>query len=169
MPITTPTVAPTTAEFLLDFPEFTGNLTDPNAVQFSPSALTYWLTVATYLLNQARWGKMYYTACELFMAHNLALEAWAAQGSPGQVIPGIAKGSIAGKSAGDVSLTYNNAATLELDAGQWNYTTYGQRFIHLVRLFGAGPIQITGGGCYSPYNTGAWAGPWCFNVPNPEL
>jgi hypothetical protein len=179
VPITTPTIAPAALEFLADFPEFDTTLvTDPAALQFSPSAITYWLTVAGYMLNQSRWGNLYYTGIELFAAHNLSLEAWSSQGGP-QTVPGIAKGPIASTGAGDVSVAYNTAAVLELDAGHWAYTTYGQRMIHLIRLMGVGPLYVGGGfgfggyGCGGGYGYGggffqAWQGPWTFNVPNPN-
>ena len=162
------TVAPTTAQFLLDFPEF-NSLTnpDPNAVQYPQSALNYWLTLATQLLVQVRWGNLYYTAVELFMAHNLALEAWAAQGGA-QTIPGIAKGPISASAAGNVSVAYNNAASLELDAGHWAYTTYGGRLLRLIRIVGMGPIQVMAPGCAPPFNGPGWAGPPVFNFPNPQ-
>jgi hypothetical protein len=169
MPISTPTIAPTTAEFITDFPEFdTTTQQDPNGIEFGPSALNYWLQVAIITLNQSIWGNLYYTACELFMAHNLALEAWASQGGA-QTVPGIAKGPIAASGAGDVNVAYDNAASLELDAGHWNYTMYGQRLIRMIRLVGVGPLYVGGGCCGPPYSGPAWPGPWCFNIPNPEL
>ena len=161
------TQAPTVAQFLLDFPRFdTSAVTDPAAVQFGPDALNYWLVAATQMINQARFGNLYYMACELFMAHNLALEAYSEQGG-NQTIPGLAKGMIASSTAGNVSVVYNNAAVMELDAGHWNFTTFGLRFIKLARLLCAGPLQVTGGGCQGPYNGPAWNGVWVFNVPNP--
>lgn len=165
MPISTPTIAPTVAEFLADYTAFdTSANQDSDAVQFGEEAINYWLQNAVLMLNQARLGNMYYTACELFMAHNLSLEAWAQQGGD-QTIPGLAKGAIAATASGDVSVSYNNQTTMELDAGHWNYTVYGQRFIKLVRLSVAGPLQVTGG-CSG--SGGAWAGPWVFNIPNPS-
>jgi hypothetical protein len=123
--------------------------------------------MAVVMLNQSRWGNMYYTACELFVAHNVALEAWSEQGGD-QTVPGIAKGSIAASSGANVTVTYNTAATLELDAGHWNFTTYGIRLKRLINIMGAGPLYV-GGGCGGRFGSmGAWAGPWAFNAPNPQ-
>jgi hypothetical protein len=168
-PIANPTSAPTIAQFLSDFPKFdTSEVTDPNAVQFSQDAIAYWLQMASIMINQQYLGAAFYIACELFCAHNLALEAWAEQGG-NQTIPGISKGMIAASAGGNVSVSYNNAAVMELDASHWNNTVYGTRFIRLIRMTCVGPLQVTGGGCQGPYNGPAWNGIWCFNVPNPEL
>lgn len=166
MPITNPTVAPTPAEFLADFPEFAPGA--PGVGVFPPSAINYWLQVAILTLNVGRWQSLYYLGVELFMAHNLALEAWSAQGAPGnqQVIPGISKGAVAGKSAGDVSISYNNAAVMDMRAAQFNNTTYGARLWNLIQMIGMGPLQVGPQGCAQ---NGAWSGPWVFQIPNPEL
>lgn len=170
MPLSNPTGAPTAAEFLADFPEFAP--TAQGTSIFATSSIAYWLQVAVYTIsNSTRWGNLYYTAIELFVAHNIALEAWAAQGAPQnqQLIPGIAKGPIAGKSAGDVSITYNNAAVMDPAAQHWNFTVYGIRLWKLIQMVGMGPIQVGPQGCAGPNSGPAWEGPWCFNVPNPEL
>ena len=161
------TVAPTASQFLEDYPAFdTSETTDSNAVQYSTSQINYWVNLASLMLNQPRFGNLFYVACELFAAHNLALEAWAEQGGD-QTIPGISKGAIAASASGDVSVSYNNATTFELDAGHWNYTVFGQRLIRMIRLVSAGPLQVTGGGCPGPFNGPAWQGVWSFNFPNP--
>lgn len=168
-PVGDTTQAPTAEQFLADFPKFdTSNVQDSAAVQFGPDAIQYWLNFAALTINQGRLGSLYYTAVELFCAHNLALEAWAEQGG-NQTIPGIAKGAIAATASGDVSISYNNMTVYEPDAGHWNYTVYGQRFIKLVRLLCAGPLQVTGGCGGGPYNGPAWQGIWVFNVPSPNL
>jgi|SRR5580692_8631523 hypothetical protein len=167
-PIANPNQAPTVEQFLADFPKFdTSEVTDPAALQISPNSIAYWLQIATTMLNQNRLGNMYYTACELFVAHNVALEAWAEQGGD-QTVPGISKGAIAANSDGQISLTYNNAAVLEGTADHWQYTSYGQRMRKLIQLFGAGPL-IVGVPGRAPYGSGgAWNGIWCFNIPSPN-
>jgi hypothetical protein len=168
VPPTSYCVAPTSVQFLLDFPDFdTSAQTDPDAVEFSPEAINYWLNFAVQTLNQPRWGNWYYTACELFTAHNLSLEAWTVQGGD-QTVPGIAKGMIAASASGDVSVTYNNAAVLEMDAGHWNFTTYGIRLKRMINMIGMGPMQVMAPGCAPPFNGPAWAGPPFFNFPNPQ-
>jgi hypothetical protein len=167
------TVAPTVAQFLLDFPEF-----DVQGVPvLGASSVAYWLNFATTLLVQARWGSFYYYAVELFVAHNLSLEWWATQGGPGTV-PGISKGPIAGTAAGNVSVSYNTAAVLELDAGHWAYTIYGIRLLRYIRMAGAGPLYLGAGGCWgnNAVSSGgwfsfvnaceAWNGPPVYQFPN---
>lgn len=171
-PVGVTTSAPTLAQFIQDFPEFNAAINPGNALPFSNPAIQYWLNFATIVLNQGLWGKMYYFAVEMFAAHNLALEAWATQGGP-QNVPGIAKGMIAGKSAGDVSVTYNNAGVLATDAEHWNFTVWGIRLIRYIRMIGAGPRQV-GVGCAPPGwfqftpSCGAYSGPPVFNIPNPS-
>lgn len=166
------TIAPTLAQFLIDFPEFNTATATGNALQFNPNAIQYWLNFAQLVLNQGLWGSMYYAAVEMFAAHNIAIEAWAAQGGP-QSVPGIAKGMVAGKSAADVSITYNNQAVLAADAEHWNFTIWGMRLIRYIRMFGAGPRQV-GVGCPPPGwfqfvpGCSPYSGPPVFNVPNPS-
>ena len=160
------TIAPTVEQFLADFPRFdTSGATGEGAVQFGPDAINYWLNFAVLSVNHARFGTWYYTAVELFMAHNLALEARAEQGGD-QTIPGLIVGAIASTASGDVSVSYNSMANFELGAGHWNLTIYGLRFIRMCRMVAAGPIQITGG---CGWGGGAWSGPPFFNFPNPNL
>ena len=170
MSLSTPTVAPTKDEFLEDFPEF-GPATPGGPSIFAPSAINYWLQFAQYAVsNTTRWGSWYYTIIELIAAHYLSLEAWAAQGSPAnqQLIPGLAKGAIASKSAGDVSIVYDRASVAEPGGMQWNYTTYGGRAYHLFQLVGMGPLQVGPQGCAGPNNGPGWPGPWTYNFPNPS-
>src|SRR5580698_5451269 len=138
VPVGTTTAAPTIAQFLADFPEFDSSAATGSTLQFSPLAVQYWLNFAQLVLNQGLWGAMYYWAVEMFAAHNLALEAWATQGGP-QNVPGIAKGMISGKTAGDVSVTYNNQAVFAADAEHWNFTVWGIRLIRYIRMIGSGP------------------------------
>lgn len=134
----------TAASLRVDYPEFAA-APDPQ--------LNYWLAIAGMLLNKARWGQpgpktvspptsMYDVAVELFAAHNTTLEmralAEAQKGAP----PGGATGPISARSVGPLSLSYDTQAAIELDAGHWNLTIYGTRFIRLARMFGAGPIQV---------------------------
>ncbi len=159
----------TVAQFKIDFPEFdTGTVTDPNKVSISDSQINFWMTIAFAMIDPsaARWGgkdtTIYNLGIELFTAHNVILEVLAQRDMDVGGVPGVATGTIAGKSAGDVAISYNSAAPLELDGGHWNYTAYGQRFLRLARMMGAGPIQV-GVGC-GP-GAGAWPGPFPFPTP----
>jgi hypothetical protein len=163
-------VAPvvTINQFRADYPEF------KDAAIYPDSMLRYWLGVASLLLNPGRWCDMLGVATELFVAHNCVLEAEAQQTSLAGGFPGKSKGAITAQGAGSVSLSYDAAIVLEADAGHWNLTIYGSRFIRLAKMFGAGPIQIGpscgfgdglflfggGGGIGGFTMPSAWVGPW---------
>lgn len=137
----------TPASLRVDYPEFANTQTYPD------SQANYWLAVARLLLNQDRWGPpslkatnpptaMYDIATELFAAHNMVLEARALAEAKRGGIPGITQGPVSAKSVGPVSVSYDTAASITTDAGHWNETIYGRRYINLVLMFGAGPIQV---------------------------
>lgn len=148
----------TLQQFLQDFPEFmaSGLGSENPQPSFPVSSFNFNLNLAKLLIDPSnRAASLANPLTELFLAHHLVLEMLSSRDMNANGVPGIAKGPIAGKSAGDVSVAYVPGATLELDAGHWNYTNYGQRFIRLARMVGAGPIQL--GGCGG--DPGAWPGP----------
>lgn len=122
--------------FRADFPEFDDTCLFPN------STVTYYLNLAGLLLNGCRWGNLLDTATELFIAHNLVLEAIAQNTASFGGIPGLQVGALQAKELDKGSVTYDVDASIEPGAGHWNLTTYGGRFIRLVSLVGAGPIQV---------------------------
>jgi hypothetical protein len=149
-------MAVTVASFRQNYPEFA------SVAKYPLSGFTYYANLAGLLLNATRWGNLIDVGTELFIAHNLAIEAQAqaaaASGSP----PGISAGPISAKSVDKASVNYDTNAGLEQDAGHWNLTTYGTRFIKLARMAGAGPVQIGANGCVPPLSSaGAWPGPDC--------
>jgi hypothetical protein len=134
MTTTTPTI------FLADFPEFVG---------YQQSAIQYWLNLAykmlagSQTLGAQRWGSLLdQPGVELFAAHNLVLEKLAQNSARTGAVPGFTTGVTASKSVGPVSVSYNTDAGMELDAGHWNLTTYGTRFISLARMVGSGGFQV---------------------------
>jgi hypothetical protein len=74
----------------------------------------------------------------LFAAHNLSIgqrdQATAARGG----VPGEATGPLNSKSVDKVSAGYDTGATATADAGDWNYTKYGQRLYRMMRAMGTG-------------------------------
>ena len=90
---------------------------------------------------------MFDVMVELFVAHNLALEEQAVNSANVGGVPGVGVGGIvSSKSVGGVSISYDTTSGIEENAGHWNLTTYGKRFMRFVRIFGAGPAQL-GVGC----------------------
>jgi hypothetical protein len=138
--------------FRQDYTEFTDTTKYPDGL------LTYWLNIAIALLNPNRWQDQLDMATELFMAHNIMIEKMARDTAAVNGWPGYAKGPLSSESPGGTSLSYDTSAVQELDAGHWNYTVYGTRFIRLARMFGAGPIQI-GAGCDWGVGQGFFLGP----------
>lgn len=136
-----------------------------NVTTYPSSAITYWIMIATLLLNRGRWGCLLKFGCEQFVAHNIALEAQAAKTAAVNGVPGLAKGPISSETAGSVSLTYAVEQSSEPGGGYYNLTIYGQRFLRQARFAGAGPIQL-GIGCGGPTPGGgpfaavAWNGPY---------
>jgi len=156
--VTTPI---TPAQLRANFPEFSSPVNYPDGL------ISFWLTLGYKLLPAERWFDVLDEGVQLYTAHNIVLEfqamSTAAAGGP----PGISTGPISNKSVDKVSVGYSTGDSAEKDAGNWNDTTYGKRFIRLARMMGAGPVQVGIGSGPSTYgSTGAWAGPWPWNFPN---
>jgi len=137
------------AQFRADFTEFT------NATTFPDSGIQFWLTTAYLMLPACRWSTLLDLGAELFAAHNVVLEALATRSVATGALPGLQLGVVSGKSVDRVSLSYDAQAGLEIDAGHWNLTTYGTRFIRFARMAGMGAIQVNDdaglGGGYGQY------------------
>lgn len=156
-----PIPVPTTPE---EFRAVAPAFSDP--VMFPDDEIQFWLNAASILLT-CRWGSALGLGTVLFVEHNLALTA-AAMPAPGSgQVPGVYGGVPASKSVGAVSVSYDTSRGTETDAGHWNLTVYGERFIRMARLIGAGPIQLgvpgwaNGGcGCGGMMNAAAWPAAW---------
>jgi len=136
---TIPIVVPvplTIARFRQDFTEFA------NTAVYPDNAVTFWLSVATLMLNPDRWARLLGVGIELFAAHNLVLEAQALATVNVGGIPGITKGPVTSEAAGAVSVSYDVQAGINKDAAHWNLTTYGTRLYKLMMIFGAGPVHL---------------------------
>ena len=140
-----------------------------NDVSYPDSDITYWLELAGLLLNMSRWMRLFDTGTELFIAHNLVLEFIAKNESTNGGAPGITTGPINSKSIDKVSVGYDTNSGIEKDAGHWNNTIYGTRFIRLAKMVGVGPIQVgepiwasdplsSQGGWPGPLTTPGWFG-----------
>ncbi|MGF6837059.1 hypothetical protein QF001_000926 [Paraburkholderia youngii] len=128
----------TSAQLRSDFPEFA------NAAIYPDSLINMWLTVANSLVNSSRWAELTNLGIELVTCHHLTLSARdqlaaAVGGAPGEV-----KGPTASKSVDKVSVSYDAGAVSMTDAGFWNMSSYGIRFLGLARMMGAGGWHTTG-------------------------
>jgi hypothetical protein len=118
------------AQFRLDLPEFA------DAVRFPDSMLTFWATIGEAQISANSFGNLYNQAVELFTAHNLILAKGNAAGTGGS------GGAVASKKVGSVSVSYDNASSMVLNAGHWNQTVYGRQYIQLARLIGTVAYQL---------------------------
>jgi hypothetical protein len=123
-------------QFRTDFPEFADTTTYPDAT------VNLWLTIAVSLVNACRWGDLTNIGIVLVTAHHLAMAARDEQAASAGGIPGQVTGPTASKSVDKVSVSYDAGAVSLSDAGFWNLTSYGIRFLGLARLMGAGGMQL---------------------------
>lgn len=148
-------------QFRANYPAFT------NATTFPVDAVDYYLGLGYALMNAARWGAQLDLAVQLYTAHNLVLEARMNAEANNGGIPGAngsGLGVVNSKAVGKVSIGYDVSAVTKAQeqfAGDYGLTLYGLRLWKLIRLFGAGPLQIATPGS-SPFGgttNSAWSGP----------
>lgn len=155
----------TAAQFTSDFPEFASS---------PPAQIAFWLNYAAVLLT-SRWGPsaadpwpttapfpaltLYDIGTELLVAHNLALEAAAVQDGASGGIPGSTVGPTSSMSVDKVSVSSDNNVATYKNAGDFNLTSYGIRFMRLLRMVGAGALEVNVGCSYPFLNGPAWYGP----------
>jgi hypothetical protein len=103
----------------------------------------FWVDIATVggVIDPQRWGQFYDIGLRLYVAHNLALERMAARQTSRGFAP-VGTGIISSRSVGPVSVSYDVEFGSEADGGHWNLTSYGSRFLSLLRTAGAAPIQL---------------------------
>jgi hypothetical protein len=148
----------TVQSFQTDFPEFSA---------VPPAQITFWLNVATNMINTELFGDLADSVTELLMAHYIAVfnqvSTNLANNQPGALI-GASPGVLASKGAGPLSAGYDVAAATIEGAGNLNLTAYGTTFKWFQNIFGAGVIQVTGGFNYAAYlafggpSGGLWGG-----------
>ncbi len=126
----------TNDEFRALFPEFTSVETYPDA------QVVFWLNLAGNALPADRWGDYLTLGQALFAAHNLVLGARETQGMAAGRAAGTVSGPMTSKSVGGVSASYDVATASMAGGGDWNLTSYGQRFQRLSRMAGMGGIQL---------------------------
>lgn len=137
------------------FPEFS------DSVKYPDTQINLWIPLASQFVGQDRWGDSADLGVTLFVCHQLALSAKAVKTAAAGGVPGMGVGVVNNKSVDKVSVGYDVNVATEQGAGFWNQTTYGTRFWHLVKMFGAGPVQCNTPG-YDPtggLSGGAWPGP----------
>lgn len=148
----------TPAAFRDQFPVFASTTTYPD------TEIQFWIDLAAKLHSVERWGDLYDYGVSLFVAHNLSLEfsstaAAAAGQAPGQVV-----GALSSASVDKVSYSRDSSSAMDPKNGHWNLTTYGLRWVRLMRMIGAGPLQV---GVPSPQEGQMSNGFWPGVIPPP--
>lgn len=125
----------TVTQFREMFPALTEALFPDTAVQIR-------LTMANEFFSPVRWGdgdiRQY--AMGLFTAHYLT--AYGSQAEGGSGVGGSVMGVVSSKSVDGASVSYDTSSTAWHDAGFWNATPYGRELWYLMRIYGAGAIQL---------------------------
>lgn len=149
----------TVAQFRQNFPEFA------SIANYPTTGISFWLDIAQKLTNLYRWGDLLDLGQQLFVAHMITLERQNQQQAASGGTPGSAVGPVNNKSVDKVSVGFDISSGVQPDAGHWNLTNFGTRFIYLVNMVGSGPLQVGIG--YNPDGQ-AYSGPWVYNYPNPS-
>jgi len=126
----------TITQFRIDFPEFVDDTIYNNAI------ITYWSNLAIKLISESRWGSVYIDGVNLFVAHNITLQAQDIKTASGGGVPGSVGGATTSKSVGQVSKSYDTTSTAIKNGGDWNATSYGRRYLNLARMFGVGGLHV---------------------------
>lgn len=138
-----------------------------NAAAYPDAEVQFWIDVAYKLHDPRRWGDFLDDAVQLYVAHNVAIDGPAnasASGSGGT--PGGVSGPLSSASVDKVSYSRDARAANLPDAGDFNLTTWGLRWYRLMKMAGAGPVQVSvpPGGTNNPMPGGGfWPGvipPW---------
>ena len=122
--------------FRASFPEFA------DTTVYSAPLITTWSTLAEAMLPQQTWGATWTLGCQLYVAHEISIAAQNQKIAAVGGEPGTSGGIANNKTVGSATVAYDATTTTEKDAGWWNRTTYGIQLYRLIKIFGAGVIQL---------------------------
>lgn len=123
-------------EFRTQFPEF------QDAAKYPDAQLTFWSTIAELQVSVDAWKSMRPCGVKLYVAHEVTLAAQNVSAANVGGTPGSQGGIANSKTVGSVSVGYDASTTTEKDAGWWNLTNYGKQYYRLLKMFGAGALQL---------------------------
>lgn len=125
----------TVDQFREAFPAFSPDQYPDGAVQIQ-------LTLANKFFSPTRWSdpEARDHVMGLYAAHFLSAYGSASSGGSGG--GSAALGVVASKSVDGASVSFDTSSTAWANAGFWNATPYGRELWWLMRIFGAGAIQI---------------------------
>lgn len=124
------------AVFRTNFPEFADTVIYPDAT------ITFWSELAEIMLPETVWKRVWIKACNLYVAHEITLAAQNVKTAAVGGAPGQSGGIANSKTVGSATISYDSTVQSEKDAGWWNRTTYGQQLYRLIKIFGAGCVQL---------------------------
>lgn len=113
-----------------------------DASKYTSTEISFWLDLASKLVSQERWSTLYDAGVQLFVAHNLAIDAGATLNAKLGKAPGQVEGAVTSGSVDKVSYSRDPGSAMDPSNGHWNLTTFGLRYIRLARMLGAGPVQV---------------------------
>lgn len=123
-------------KFRTNFPEFA------SLVIYPTSQIEFWAGFAAQQVRPCIWKSSWNMGVSLYVAHEITIAAQNAKAASIGGVPGVSGGVANTKTVGGVTVGYDATTTTEKDAGYWNLTLYGRQFYRLVRIFGAGVIQL---------------------------
>lgn len=124
---------------MLDPSEFRSRFPTFSPDKYPDSAVSIRLKLAAQFFEGWQDEEVREHAMCLYVAHYLTAHgSTAAGGSGGAGSLGI----VSGKSVDGASVSYDTGTASEQGAGFWNLTSYGRELYQLMRVFGAGAIQI---------------------------
>ena len=102
--------------------------------KFTEEQVRLRLTLADRFLSESIWSDVVIRdhAIELYAAHFLTMSEREASDA----------GLVSSMSADGVSVSYDTTTAAEASAGMWNETVYGRELWSLMRVFGAGAVQL---------------------------
>jgi hypothetical protein len=123
--------------FRAAFPAFS------DADAYPDARVEFWLGLAQKMLSRARWGSVYCEGAYLYAAHGLTVERRASGGAGGDGDAGSV-GAVTSESQAIGGMSYSQSFDTSAYAGggQMASTVYGQQYLDLVRVIGAGGVQL---------------------------
>lgn len=144
----------TVDQFRTNFPEFS----DANA--YLDETVQFWFDIAALFMNAPRWGAALDIGTQLYAAHNLSLQYNATSLGAARQAPGSIVGTQTNGSIDKVSWARDASAAMMEGAGAYNLSSYGLRWYQMMKLMGAGAIQVGVPSASDQYYDGAWPGPF---------
>lgn len=121
------------------FPAFADPETYPD------TRVQFWLEIAECMLIKRRWGCMYEKGLYLYTAHCLTMETQnMGNGDDNPGLGGAGAGAVTSDSEkiDDMSYSASYDTSAYASNGQLGSTIYGQMYLDLVRIIGAGGVQL---------------------------